>query len=253
MQIGGNWYIAIGDLKSGEVKLLNKFGSCYNHAMFSPTDPELILLDQDWWRDQHTGEYMPINNRIWLTNTSGTRFEPLMPKEFYGRNGKEGAHDYWSADGMICWSDYFNGAFECNIETREVAHVWCRPICHSHSSSNRMMLVGDESPYKWKDIPCRTIFYDRKANKEIDIFSALPYPDHDRFYHIDPHPQFCAKDSVIVSTTTVIGDRVDVAITPVEPLRELCLRDGKTVVKAPVKNITSEEDSSWITDTKRML
>lgn len=250
MQIGGNWYMAIGDIKTGEVKLLNKFGSCHNHAMFSPVDPDLILLDQDWWRDQHTGEYMPINNRIWLTNTTGTRLEPLMPKEFYGRTDTEGAHDYFSGDGYICWSDYYNGAFECNVETREVNHVWKRPICHSHSSFDRQMFVGDESPYKWKNIPCRTIFYDRATNKEIDIFSSLPYPDYDRFYHIDPHPQFCADDSVIVSTTTVIDGRVDVAITPVAPLCEKCRDDGEEVIFDGIKPHGTVD---WVESVQQMM
>ena len=250
MQIGDNWYMAIGDIKTGEVKLLNKFGSCHNHAMFSPIDPELILLDQDWWRDQHTGEYMPINNRIWLTNTSGTRFEPLMPKEFYGRTETEGAHDYFSSDGYICWSDYYNGAFECNIDTREVNHVWKRPVCHSHCSAKREMFVGDESPYKWLRIPCRTIFYDRKTNKELDIFSALPYPGYDRFYHIDPHPQFCAGDSMIVSTTTVMDGRVDVAITPVAPLLEKCRNEGAEVV---FEGIKPHGIVDWVEGVRQMM
>ncbi len=234
MQIGGNWYLAAGNIKTGEVKLLNKFRACYKHAMFSPTDPSLILLDQDWIRDRQTGEYFPINNRIWLTNTECTMFEPLLPKEFYARADSEGAHDYFSADGTyICWSDYFHGAYECNIKTREVTHVWHRPICHSHASRDREMLVGDQSPYSWKATPCRTIFYDRKTNKEIDIFSALPYIDYDRFYHIDPHPQFCLNDSLIVSTTTVMDGRVDVAITPVAPLLKKCREAGEEI-KTPV-------------------
>ncbi|MBQ8321688.1 MAG: hypothetical protein IJX92_04920 [Clostridia bacterium] len=250
MQIGGIFYVALGDIKTGAIKLLNKLGNMHDHAMFSPKDPNLFLIDQDWWRDMHTGEYMPINQRIWLMNTEGTRFEPLMPKEFYGRSETESAHDYWSADGLVCWTDYFNGAFECDIETREVTHVWKRPLCHSHSSADRQMLVGDESPYKWKTTPCRTIFYDRATNKEIDIFSALPYPDVDRYYHVDPHPQFCAGDSMIVSTTTVMDGRVDVAITPTAPLLEKCRKEGTEVVFDGIK---PHERGSWVADTMQMM
>lgn len=229
MRIGGVWYVGLGDLKTGEIKILNKFGREYNHAMFSPTDPNLFIIDQDWWRDFHTGEYMPINNRIWLMDTERERFEPLMPREYYARRDSEGAHDYFSGDGYVCWSDYFHGAYECNVETREINHVWHRPICHSHCSSDRQMFVGDQSPYFWKDTPCRTIFYDRQTNKEIDIFSALPYPGHSRYYHYDPHPQFCVNDSIIVSTTTVMDGRIDVAITPTEPLLEKCRECGSEV------------------------
>ena len=250
MQIGGIWYLALGDIESGEVKLLNKFGRCYNHAMFSPKDPDLLLIDQDWWRDSHTGEYMPINNRIWLADTEGTSFEPLFPKEFYGRRETEGAHDYFSGDGYIMWSDYYNGAFECNLDSRDVNHVWKRPICHSHCSSDRKLFVGDQSPYGWINTPCRTIFYDRESNKEIDIFSALPYPGYDRFYHVDPHPQFCANDTCIVSTSTVMDGRVDVALTPVEPLKKQCRREGETVVWGGYK---PHARGSWVDDTMKMM
>ena len=38
-------------------------------------------------------------------------------------------------------------------------------------------------------------------------------------YHIDPHPRFCLKDKVITMTTTICG-RVDVAVVPVTQLIE---------------------------------
>ena len=78
--------------------------------------------------------------------------------------------------------------------------------------------------------PCRILFFDRKTNKEVDIFSALPYVDvlDTRWFHSDPHPQFCAKDSVVVSTVTVFG-AVTVAITSVEELKVKCQENGYVV------------------------
>lgn len=230
MHISDKYYVGIGNIKTGEVKILNNFGRCYNHALFSPTKPDIMLIDQDWWREAHTGEYFPIDNRMWLIGIEGNYFEPVIPKMFYGRDGTEIAHDFWSDDGKLCWIDYAKGAYECDIDTKEICHVWKRPICHSHASSDRSMWCGDQSPYAWQTEPCKVLFYDRKTDKEIEIFSALPAPKAERkYYHNDPHPQFAAKDRYIVSTTTVYDGAVDIAITPVEPLLEQCRNNGKEV------------------------
>jgi len=243
-------YMAVGDLQTGEIKILNKFCRCYDHAMFCPTREDLILIDQDWWRDYHTGEYFPIDNRMWLLNTSGERFEPLLPDMFYGRDGTEMAHDYWSEDGYVCWSDYYNGAYECNVDTREVTFVWKRPIIHSHTSRDRQLLVGDYTPYEWNKKPCQVLFYDRKTNKEIPVFSSMPYNPlwANRYYHLDPHPQFCAEDSLIVSTTTVVDGRIDVALTPVAPVIELCRKNGKEVVENTKER---PETPGWMYELQR--
>ena len=232
MQIAGRIYMSIGNLETGEIKLLNKFGRQYNHAMFSPADPELILLDQDWWRDRDSGEYFPIDNRMWLINTDATRFEAVVPGMFYGRDGTEMAHDYFSGDGWVCWSDYLYGAYECDLKTRKPELVWKRPIIHSHCTKHRECFVGDYTPYEWKTKGCSVVFYDRETDKEIDIFSDMPYPQicADRYYHVDPHPQFCAEDSLIVCESTVIGAEPSVAITPVADALKACRERGEKVI-----------------------
>jgi len=232
MMVGGKWYVGLGDLKTGEIKILNNFGRCYNHAMFSPVNPELFLIDQDWWRDYHTGEYFPIDNRMWLMNTSGTRFEPLLNSSWYGHDGSYISHDFWSKDGKICWVDYAKGAFECDVDTKEVTHVWKRPMCHCHTTPDRRFWCADQNPYEWDNTPCQMLFYDRETAQEIEVFSALPAPKVKRggAYHLDPHPSFTADGAYIISTTTVLNRDVDVAITPVAPLIDLCHEKG-TVIK----------------------
>lgn len=238
-RISDKYYLCLGDLETGEVKVINNFGRCYNHGLFSPTKPDIMLVDQDWWRDYHTGEYFPIDNRMWLMNTAGTYFEPVIPNMFYGRDGTAIAHDFWSGDGLLCWNDYCKGTFECDIDTRETTHVWKRPLCHAHASHDRQMWCADQSPYTWAEKPCQMLFYDRQTNREIEIFSAMPYPVVPRAsYHHDPHPQFAAEDRYIVSTTTVLGGEVNVAITPVAPLLQLCRQKG-TVVE-PVEEIPGD-------------
>lgn len=230
MIIGNKWYMAIGDIHTGEIKMLNKYGRCYDHAMFSPKDPNLILLDQDWWRDADTVEYFPINNRMWLLTTDGKSFQPALKNSFYWHDGTEIAHDYWSGDGHLCWADYPNGAYELDEETGQSVCVWKRPVCHSHCTHHREYFVADQSPYIWKNTPCRVLFFDRKTNKEVDIFSALPYLEilGNRWFHSDPHPQFCAKDSMVVATVTVFG-AITVAITDIEELKTKCQENGYVV------------------------
>lgn len=229
--IADKWYVALGDMKTGEVKFLNNFGRLYDHAQFSPTKPDLFLIDQDWWRDWHTGEYFCLDNRIWLMDTHGTRFEPLIPNSWYNRDGTEICHDFWSDDGMLCWIDYNKGAFECDVDTREINHVWKRPVCHAHTNRNRTLWCGDQTPYTWKDKPCQVLFFDRETEKEIEIFSSLPCPKVERggVYHLDPHPSFTHDGNYIISTVTLLDGNADVAITPVEPLLKQCREKGRKV------------------------
>lgn len=230
--VAGNIYIATGNIETGEVKQIYKFGRCYDHAMFSPVEPNLFMIDQEWWRDYHSGEYFPIDNRTWLMNTDGTMLEPLLPKAWSGHNDTEIAHDFFAKDGMMCWVDYDHGAFECDVNTREVTHVWKRPLCHSHTSPDRKYWCGDYSPYFWHERPCKTLFFDRESGKEIDIFTALPEPHVKRggAYHLDPHPAFTDDGKYIISTVTLLDGNADIAITPVEPLIELCRRNGRPAV-----------------------
>lgn len=230
IEISDKWYMATGNMKTGEVKVLNNFARCYDHAQFSPVEPRLLLLDQDWWRDWHTGEYFSIDNRMWLMDINGTRFEPLIGSSWYWHDGTEYAHDFWSKDGKICWVDYKTGAYECDINEREVHHVWKRPMCHTNTL-DRKLWCADETPYAWNERPCRVLFYDRKTNKEIDIFSALPKPSVERkgVYHLDPHPAFTLNGDYIISTVTLLDGAADVAITPVRELLTLCRQNGTIV------------------------
>ena len=204
---------------------------------------DLILVDQECWRDRATGEYFPIDNRMWLINTSATRFEPLVPGMFYGRDDTEMAHDYFSGDGYVCWSDYLYGAYECDLETRKLLLVWKRPIIHSHCSKHREYFVGDITPYEWKTKGCDVIFYDRKTEKEINIFTNLPFPENQgRYYHLDPHPQFCAEDTLIVCESTALTGEPMVSVTFVCDCIEKCREKGETVI--PHHDVADSE-SGW--------
>jgi hypothetical protein len=87
MYIGGKSYMAVGNLRTGEIKHVNKFERHYNHAQFSPTDPSLFILDQDWVKDPVTGERFDVDHRIWLMDVDCTRLEPIDPGNWFKHNG----------------------------------------------------------------------------------------------------------------------------------------------------------------------
>jgi len=213
-EVGNHWFVGLGDTETGEVKILKEFGRHYDHAQFSPTDPELFLIAQDWWRDSTTGQYFIYDQRIWLMDITGERFEPLRPKDYFAHNS-HASHEWWSADGLVCWLDYKKGAYTCDPVTRETAHVWRRPLCHGHCDATRTYWCADQSPYEWDTKPCQVKFLDSSSRAEVDIVSAMPRPAESRdLYHIDPHPQFSPDGEWIVYTTTVRG-AVDVALAGV--------------------------------------
>lgn len=76
---GLHWFVAIGDLQTGRITLLKEFGRKYNHAQFSPVDPNLFLIAQDWWIDPISGQEFPYDHRMWLMDVPQTRFEPVCP------------------------------------------------------------------------------------------------------------------------------------------------------------------------------
>jgi len=242
MRIGEKTYIATGNLNTGEVKMIHKFIKNYNHSQFCPTNPKLFLIDQDWEIDPVTGERFDVDQRMWLMDTEGTRLENVLPGNWFRHNNSIICHDFWSKDGYLCWPDLLDSVCEYNIETKEVKGVWNHSICHAHTNE-RNLWVGDDSPYAWDKRPCRVVFFDRESGKEIDIFSALPKPNYKStsVYHLDPHPAFTPDNKYIISTVTLKNGEVDVAITPVEPLLELCREKGLKV---------NDECIALTTDTK---
>ena len=230
MNIGSKAYVAVGKYHTGEVKVIQKYERHYNHAQFSPTDPNLMIVDQDGHNDIITGERFNIEQRIWLMDVDGTRLEPVDPLNWYDHNNSSPNHDFWSQDGFVCWPDLRDDkVYEYNPQTREKTVAWKKRMCHCHTL-DRKLWVGDASPYEWNEKPCKVIFFDRESGREIDIFSSLPAPICDRgVYHLDPHPSFSPDGNFIVSTTTVNGGNPEIAITPVDSLLKKCRESGRKI------------------------
>lgn len=228
--LGNFWWVGLGDVQTGEVRILKEFANHHDHAQFSPIDPDLFLIPEDHWNDKITGQRFHLDHRLWLMDVNGTRFEPMFPKA-WSKDSWNASHEWWAKDGMVCWIDFQQGAFEANPDTLELENVWNRPLCHAHCSADRRYWCADENPYKWETQPVEILFYDRRRKRETAIVSAMPRPPVDMnlhrldppycsrdTYHLDPHPHFSPRETWVTYTTTV-RDHVDVALCPTRQLQ----------------------------------
>ena len=222
-QIGNCWLISLGELATGRVLPLRSFFRCYHHAVFSPTDPELLLLCQGPWHDEISGEKGNIDIRIWLMDTRQTRFEPLFGDLWFNHNCMS-CHEWWTADGKVQWVDYDDGIHEADAyeSPRRRSLIWPhRDLCHGQCDRSLRYIVADENPYgRCADRPCRILLLDRRSGRETALCSdaGLPPiadPADWRSYHLDPHPHFSPDGQAVVYTTCQRG-MVDVAVAPVE-------------------------------------
>lgn len=216
--VGAHWFVAVAERQTGQVRILKEFATNTNHAQFSPTDPNLFMLADDHWHDPASGRFFHYNLRTWLMTVDQTLYQPLQPRQWRG-HGHDPCHEWWDAQGRVCWVDYTQGVYRCPPQCdAEPELIWPRPLCHAHCDAAGRFWCADQSPYTWDKTPCQVLFFDHQTGRETAIASGLPQPAVDRgMYHIDPHPQFSPQGDFIVYTTTVRG-MVDVALTPVEPL-----------------------------------
>ena len=214
--IGANCYI--GDLPidgTTPFRLWQTYDHYYNHALFSPTNPDLILMASDGWFDPSTGKRGQATDRMWLLER-GQKERPACPKDPLSSDWR--GHEWWDADGVHIWYiDYKKGTSKVNILTGEYELVWPSGHTHSHCDREGQYLVGDIMPIPDK---FRIAFFNRKTGREIDIVTDLPPLSYPRSaYHVHPHPQFCLDDRYICYTTDALGT-VDLALVSVDQLIE---------------------------------
>ena len=239
---GNEWQVGRISLDEGDVELWQSFPRAYKHSQFSPTDPDLMLIAQDFYQDYETGISYGYSNRLWTIRKGEpaqpvfSRADALAPTEIVMVNAHTGFHSYesdprstlghewWSADGQYIWYvHYGRGVGRVKLDTLTPELLWALPrVTHAHADSSGQYLVADNIPEDDPDDQ-RIIFFNRKTGKTVNIVSALPdmapWPDEYRKYHVHPHPHFCAHDALICYTTTVTG-RPDVAFVKVDTLIE---------------------------------
>ncbi|MGC8758915.1 MAG: oligogalacturonate lyase family protein [Bryobacteraceae bacterium] len=81
-------------IDSGEVRIIHRGNDWFNHLLFSPSDPSLLMFC-------HEGPWHKVD-RIWLIRTDGSGLRKVhtrtMEMEIFG-------HEFWSSDGRAVWYD----------------------------------------------------------------------------------------------------------------------------------------------------
>jgi hypothetical protein len=209
----------IGDLPIDGTRPFNlwyKTDRCYNHAQFSPTDPDLMLIAQDGWFDAATGKKGDCVDRLWLIRR-GEELRAIYPNSPSNLRG----HEWWDSDGDHVWYiNYREGTEKVNIRTGQRTNIWPAGHTHSHSDRSGRYLAGNVNPQHIDFNLWWVSFFNVATGKEVRIVSEVPMlPNVWDRYQTCPQPHFCLNDQWIVYTTTVLG-RVDVAMVSVAQLVE---------------------------------
>lgn len=191
-------------------------GKTFNHSLFSPVDPDLMMCAHEYWIDGSRAG-IPFDgstpyHRIWLLRRGG-EIQPLL-KAPVSHSG----HEWWDADGQHIWYLHYGvGVKKVSLATREETLVWPDNLSHAHSSRDGRYLVADRMDNP-SNADCHVLFFDTFTGKHVEIVNHPPLPPQaTKCIHLHPHPQFCLDDRYICYTTMVHG-RVDIALTSVAEL-----------------------------------
>lgn len=219
VQAGLNILFGSLPVDGGPFRLWHRFDRLFNHAQFSPLDPDLVLFSQENHNDLITGLTFPITNRMWLIRR-GEKPHPVFAKPTVV------THEWWDADGQHVWCVWGNEAMRVRLEDGSVERIALPRHCwHGHATADGRLFVYDshEQGQFRRGVASSVHFLNCETGRSLAIAdNPAGYDFGGRTYHIDPHPRFCAGDRYITHTTTVRGE-VDVAITPVSDLLEKCM------------------------------
>lgn len=195
----------------------------FDHGMYSPADPHLAYFAHEWWLDPDNGDFHPIDHRIWLVRTDdGCPPWPLpqpqgynVPKNVHGQT----THEWWAPDGTALYSILHEyGIARIDVATGSSELVWQGGCCHGMCDASQRYFVVDQNTYL--DKPRSVLFIDRQTGQTRMIAQDMPRPPEvfNRYYHLDPHPQFSPKGSFILYNGTMTGI-ADFCLCPVDQLR----------------------------------
>lgn len=217
---GGGQQFFIGDmpLDGSPFRLWQRIdGRFHDHGLFSPTDPDEQMFAYEYWQDHCTEPFDGLRpyHRLWRIRR-GEKAEPIL-REPVSHSG----HEWWDADGKSIWYVHYGvGVKKVDLRTRGERNLWPGHLSHAHSDRTGTCLVADlmGDPVV---CDCHVAFRNLETGHEVEIVNRPPLPAAaTQCVHLHPHPQFCLDDKYICHTTTVHG-RVDVALVPVAPLREM--------------------------------
>ncbi len=212
--LGLQWIFGSLPLDGGDFQVWQRFDRHYNHAQFSPTDPDLVLFAEENHPDPITGLSFPIVDRMWLIR----RGQPARPAF---SSPTRVTHEWWDADGKHVWCVWDNHSWRTDIASQQVEKIeWPQHCWHAHNSADGRYLVADSNEKFYRGCPSTVNFLNRLTGKHIQLVSNPEMPGlTGARYHTDPHPRFCCQDRLVVFTTTIRG-QVDLALARTSDLVE---------------------------------
>ena len=210
------WLFGSLPIAGGDFQLWHRFDRLYNHAQFSPTNPNAVLFAEEFHSDPITGLTFPVVNRLWHIERGGQP-RPILTEPVAV------THEWWDPDGEHVWCTYKTETWRVRVSDGAVEKIAFPHHCwHSFSSQAGNLLVCDSiASMPWKRGGASNVYFlNRDSGQKLTLASNPERADYaGRNYHIDPHPRFCLGDRYVVFTTTVLG-AVDVAIVPTAALLE---------------------------------
>lgn len=209
----------IGDMKldGGAFRLWQRTeGFEFDHALFNPVDGDLQMFAHEFWIDggrlgKPFDGQLPYH-RIWLIRR-GEKAAPFL-REPVSHSG----HEWWDASGDHVWYLHYGvGVKKVSLADRQEELVWPGALSHAHSSRCGRYLVADRMDEP-RPADCHVIFRDTLTGREVEIVNRGPLAAHlTQSVHLHPHPHFILNDRYICYTT-IVHDRVDIALVPVKNL-----------------------------------
>jgi len=214
------------DIATGAYTEWGRATTMFNHAQFSPTDDDMVLICKEYWNDAVTGELHLIPTgadgvfeRLWLwkRGEDPTRIAPI--------NGGKATHEWWGADGKAFYYCAYPkyGIARYDLATGEQSMITTQRATHAHASADGRYFAFDQAIEPWyRGCPWKVFFYNHETGKTACIVTHNPAYNTQQepsSWHPDPHPQFVANNRYIVSTLNIDG-AMNVLVTPVAPLVE---------------------------------
>ena len=187
----------------------------FNHAQFSPTEPDVLLIADEHWQNPANGPFDPLASyHRMYTIRRGGRATPILAEPV-----THSGHEWWDADGRHVWYVHYGvGIKRVHLATGKETLVWPGHLAHGQSEQSSRYLIAD-SMGDPTVCDCRVDFFDTATNKSIQIVDHPPLAAGlTQCRHLHPHPHFCHHDRYVCYSITV-HDRVDVALTPTDQLR----------------------------------
>jgi len=206
-------YIGDVPLDGGPVRIWQTLEGFYDHAQFSPNDPDLMMFAHEYWKDHEAepfDEPRPYH-RLWLIRR-GEKARPIL-REPVSHSG----HEWWDPDGKHVWYVHYGvGVKKANISTGREENLWPGHLSHAYSDRTGRFLVADLMDHP-KVFGSHVVFRNLETGKEVEIVNS-PVMAAARIQRgLHPHPQFCLDDRYICYTT-MIHDRFDLALVRTEDL-----------------------------------